>query len=104
MDVIERIKSQLETHQVILYMKGSPDFPMCAGSDQVVRILRTCGETFTAVDILEDEELCEALKSYSNFPTYPQLYIKGQLIGGSEIIFDLFNKGELFILFAGIDR
>jgi monothiol glutaredoxin len=100
MDVIERIKQQLEANAVILYMKGTPDFPQCGFSSQAVQILGACHAKFVAVNIFEDQELREALKSYSNWPTYPQLYIKGQLIGGCDIITDLYNKGELASLLA----
>ena len=95
MDVIERIKEQLENNPVILYMKGTPDFPQCGYSSQAVQVLEACHAKFTAINIFDDLEIREALKSYSNWPTYPQLYIKGQLIGGSDIMIDLYNKGEL---------
>ena len=95
MDVIERIKAQLENNPVILYMKGTTDFPQCGYSNQAVQVLGACHAQFTAINIFDDLEVREALKSYSNWPTYPQLYIKGELIGGSDIMIDLYNKGEL---------
>ncbi len=95
MDVIERIKEQLENNSVLLYMKGSPDFPQCGFSAQAVQALQTCNAEFSYVNILEDPELREALKTYSNWPTYPQLYVKGELIGGCDIIMDLYQSGEL---------
>ncbi len=95
MDVIERIKDQLGSHAVVLYMKGSPDFPQCGFSSQVVQALKSCNAKFMYINIFEDQEVREALKTYSNWPTYPQLYIKEELIGGCDIIMDLFNKGEL---------
>ena len=95
MDVIERIKDQLGSHSVVLYMKGSPDFPQCGFSSQVVQVLKACNTQFMYINIFEDQEVREALKEYSNWPTYPQLYIKGELVGGCDIILDLYNKGEL---------
>jgi len=95
MDVIERIKDQLGSHAIVLYMKGSPDFPQCGFSSQVVQVLKACNTQFMYINIFEDQEVREALKEFSNWPTYPQLYIKGELVGGCDIILDLYNKGEL---------
>ncbi len=95
MDVVSRIKDQIENNPVVLYMKGTPDFPQCGFSGRSVQVLRACKADFTFVNIFEDPELREALKEYSSWPTYPQLYIKGQLIGGCDIILDLYNTGEL---------
>lgn len=95
MDVIERIKSQLSSNPVILYMKGTPDFPQCGFSAAAVRALNACGATYGHVNIFEDPELRESLKQYSNWPTYPQLYVKGELIGGSDIIMEMHASGEL---------
>jgi len=100
MSVIERIKDQLENNPVVLYMKGSPDFPQCGFSGQVVQILGACKAKYISVNIFEDPELREALKDYSNWPTYPQLYINGELVGGCDIIIDLYKKGELVTLLA----
>jgi monothiol glutaredoxin len=94
MDVIERIKDQL-SNPVVLYMKGTPDFPQCGFSGQVIQVLQACSAKFTYINILEDPELREALKTYSNWPTYPQLYIKGELVGGCDIIMDLYGKAQL---------
>jgi monothiol glutaredoxin len=94
-EVIERIKSQLSTNPVLLYMKGTPDFPQCGFSAAAVRALSASGVSFGHVNIFEDPELREALKQYSNWPTYPQLYINGELIGGSDIIMEMYNSGEL---------
>lgn len=98
MDVIEKIKTQLADNSILLYMKGTPDFPQCGFSSQAVQILGACEAKFTAINIFEEPEVREALKSYSNWPTYPQLYINGQLIGGCDIMIDLHNKGELVSL------
>lgn len=95
MDVIERIKSQLTSNPVLLYMKGTPDFPQCGFSATAVRALNAVGAQFESVNIFEDPELREALKQYSNWPTYPQLYVKGELIGGCDIIVEMYNSGEL---------
>ena len=95
MDVIERIQQQLKSNPAVLYMKGTPDFPQCGFSAAAVRTLEACGASFSYVNIFEDPELREALKRYSNWPTYPQLYVKGELVGGSDIITEMFQKGEL---------
>ncbi len=95
MNVIERIQNQLSNNTVVLYMKGTPDFPQCGFSARVVDALRECNAEYTYVNIFEDPELREALKQYSNWPTYPQLYINGELIGGCDIVLDLHGKGEL---------
>ena len=95
MDVIERIKSQLSSSPVVLYMKGTPDFPQCGFSAAAVRALNAVGAKFETVNIFEDPELREALKQYSNWPTYPQLYVNGELIGGSDIIIEMYKSGEL---------
>ncbi|MGR8933250.1 MAG: Grx4 family monothiol glutaredoxin [Gammaproteobacteria bacterium] len=100
MDVIERIKEQLASQPVILYMKGTPDFPQCGFSAQAVQILQACGSKFAYVNIFEDPELREALKAYSHWPTYPQLYVNGELIGGCDIMSDLYGRGELTKLLA----
>lgn len=95
MDVITRIESQLAENPVILYMKGSPAFPQCGFSGRAVQILQHCGAEFAHINIFEDPELRENLKTYSNWPTFPQLYIKGELVGGCDIMTDLFQSGEL---------
>ncbi|KAF3977597.1 MAG: Grx4 family monothiol glutaredoxin [Methylococcales symbiont of Iophon sp. n. MRB-2018] len=100
MDVIARIKDQLEGHPVVLYMKGSPDFPQCGFSAQTVQVLKECNANFMYINIFDDPEVREALKTYSNWPTYPQLYIKGELVGGCDIIMDLHGKGELAKMLA----
>jgi len=95
MDVTERIKKQLAENPVILYMKGSPDFPQCGFSGRAVQILEHCGVEYAYVNIFEDPDLREGLKVFSQWPTFPQLYINGELIGGSDIMLDLFESGEL---------
>ncbi|AEG01437.1 Grx4 family monothiol glutaredoxin [Methylomonas methanica] len=95
MSVIERIEEQLASQPVVLYMKGTPDFPQCGFSGRVVQVLQACNAQYRAINIFEDPELRDALKEYSNWPTYPQLYVNGQLVGGCDIVMDLFDKGEL---------
>ena len=104
MDVNERIKKQLESYPVLLYMKGTPDFPQCGFSAQTSAALRKLGAGFHAVNIFEDAELREALKRYSNWPTYPQLYLKGELLGGCDIAMEMYRSGELRRVFeaAGV--
>jgi monothiol glutaredoxin len=94
-EVVDRIKQQLQSKPVVLFMKGTPDFPQCGFSAQTVAALRACGAEFTHVNIFEDPELRVALKEYSNWPTYPQLYINGELIGGCDIALEMYRSGEL---------
>ena len=100
MDVVDRIKTQLSAAPVVLFMKGTPDFPQCGFSAQAVAALRACGAKFSTVNIFEDPELREGLKRYSNWPTYPQLYVKGELVGGCDIIIEMYKSGELKSLLA----
>ncbi len=95
MDVIEKIKTQLSGSPVLLYMKGTPDFPQCGFSATAVRALNAVGAKFESVNIFEEPEVREALKQYSNWPTYPQLYVNGELLGGCDIIVEMYNSGEL---------
>ena len=95
MDINETIKSQLTENPVILYMKGSPQMPQCGFSARTVQAVMSCGERFAFVNILDNQELREALKAYSNWPTYPQLYINGELVGGCDIVLELAESGEL---------
>jgi monothiol glutaredoxin len=95
MDVKERIRKELSTAPVVLFMKGTPDFPQCGFSAQTASALRKLGVDFHSVNIFEDAEMREALKQYSNWPTYPQLYLKGELLGGCDIVMEMFRSGEL---------
>ncbi len=95
MNVNERIKQQLDSHPILLYMKGTPDFPQCGFSAQTVGVLGSVGAEFSYVNIFEDPEVREGLKQYSNWPTFPQLYINGELIGGCDIVMELHESGEL---------
>jgi len=95
MDVIERIKQQLSSQPVVLYMKGTPDFPQCGFSARAVQVLQHCGADFAYVNIFEDPEMREALKDYSNWPTYPQLFVNGELVGGCDIMLEMVQDGSL---------
>jgi monothiol glutaredoxin len=94
-DVKSRIEQQLKSHDILLYMKGTPDFPQCGFSGQAVAALNAVGKPFAFVNIFEDEEIRQGLKEYSNWPTFPQLYVKGELVGGSDIVIEMYHSGEL---------
>ncbi len=94
-EVTARIKAHLEKAPAVLFMKGTPDFPQCGFSAQAVAALNACNAGFHAVNIFEDPELREALKAYSNWPTYPQLYVRGELLGGCDIVLQMYRSGEL---------
>ena len=91
----ERIQQQIDGDSVVLYMKGTPVFPMCGFSAQVVQILSHVGVPFQSYNILEDQDLRQGLKEFSNWPTFPQLFVKGELVGGCDITTELFQSGEL---------
>lgn len=91
----ERIRTMLDASPVLLFMKGNPDFPQCGFSAQVAAALRACGVNFESFNIFEDQEIREGLKTYSNWPTYPQLYVNGELIGGCDIVVEMYHSGEL---------
>ena len=95
MEVLDRIKAHLNSAPVVLFMKGTPDFPQCGFSAQTVAALRALGGKFSAVNIFEDPELRDALKRHSNWPTYPQLYVQGELVGGCDIAMEMYRSGEL---------
>jgi len=95
MDVNDRIRKELSAAPVVLFMKGTPDFPQCGFSAQAVSALSRLGAQFHHVNIFEDPELREALKRFSNWPTYPQLYVNGELIGGCDIVLEMYRSGEL---------
>jgi monothiol glutaredoxin len=94
-DAVDRIKGHLGTAPVVLFMKGTPDFPQCGFSAQAVQALRASGAKFHHVNIFEDPELREALKRFSNWPTYPQLYVNSELVGGCDIVLEMYRNGEL---------
>ena len=101
MDINERIKEQLDSNHVLLYMKGSPDFPQCGFSGQTVAALKSIGQPFSYVNIFDDEEIRQGLKTYSNWPTFPQLYVDGELVGGCDIVIEMYHSGELKNLLEG---
>ena len=96
MSAKETIQSQVTGHPVVLYMKGSPQFPMCGFSANATQILKMCGvtEPFT-VDVLQDPEIRQGIKEYANWPTIPQLYVNGEFVGGSDIMREMYQSGEL---------
>ena len=93
--IIEVIKQQIESNPIILYMKGSPNQPQCGFSAKASQALMACGERFAYVDILTNPEIRATLPSYANWPTFPQLWVGGELVGGSDIISEMFDSGEL---------
>lgn len=95
MDVMDKIKQQVESAPVVLYMKGNPKFPQCGFSSHVVQALTTCGAEFAHFDVLADPEIRQNLPRYANWPTFPQLYIDGELVGGCDIVMELYQRGEL---------
>ena len=102
-DINSRIEEQLNSHEILLYMKGTPDFPQCGFSGQTVAALKAVGKPFAFVNIYEDEEIRQGLKAYSNWPTFPQLYVKGELVGGSDIVVEMYHSGELRKLLDGTE-
>ncbi len=96
MDTQEIIRQQITSHPVVLYMKGTPQFPQCGFSANAVRILNALGVTsFFSVDVLQDPAIRQGIKDFSNWPTIPQLYVNGQFIGGSDIMTEMYQGGEL---------
>ena len=96
MDVQAQIKQIVESNPVVLYMKGSAQFPQCGFSGRAIQILQACGVTNPyTVNVLQDEDIRQGIKEYANWPTIPQLYIKGEFIGGSDIMTEMYQSGEL---------
>lgn len=95
MDIIETIKEQLQSNRILLYMKGSPNQPQCGFSARTVEALMACGERFAYVDILTNPEIRATLPQYANWPTFPQLWVEGELIGGCDIVTEMYESGEL---------
>ncbi|HMW18335.1 MAG TPA: Grx4 family monothiol glutaredoxin [Accumulibacter sp.] len=103
MDVQQLIKDQVTNHPVTLYMKGTPQFPQCGFSATAVQILKACGVTdFLSVNVLENPEIRDGIKTYANWPTIPQLYVRGEFIGGCDIMREMYADGELQKLLAEI--
>ena len=95
MDVMNRIREQVEQNPVVIFMKGTPQLPQCGFSSRAAQALQACGEDFAYVNVLADPEIFENLPRFANWPTFPQIYINGELIGGCDITLELFQKGEL---------
>ena len=95
MDIQDKIRQQVASDKIVLYMKGSPEAPMCGFSAQAVKILGAVGAKFSSFDVLSDDQIRQGVKQYSNWPTIPQLYINGELVGGCDIMTELYRKGEL---------
>ncbi|MEY3219772.1 MAG: Grx4 family monothiol glutaredoxin [Pseudomonadota bacterium] len=95
MDILERIKEQVTTNPIIIYMKGTPKMPQCGFSSRAAQALQACGVPFAYVNVLADQEIFENLPRFANWPTFPQIYVKGELIGGCDITLELYQKGEL---------
>ena len=95
MDVMEEIKKTVEENPIVLFMKGSPDFPQCGFSMRTSEALKACNVEFAFVDVLAQPEIRAPLPQYSNWPTFPQVFINGELVGGCDIVMDLYEKGEL---------
>ena len=98
--VLDTIQEQIANNPIILYMKGSPQAPQCGFSAQTVHCLMACGERFAYVDILSNPDIRAALPGYANWPTFPQLYVNGDLVGGCDIVMEMFDSGELGTLIA----
>lgn len=92
---IARIQEQIAQNPILVYMKGTPQFPQCGFSGQVAHILKLCNAQYAHVNILEEPEIRSTLPQYANWPTFPQLYIKGELVGGCDIVTELYESGEL---------
>lgn len=96
MDAMEKIKQQVSGNTIVLYIKGTPDAPMCGFSAAAVQILDACGvENVATVDVLADQDVRQGIKEYSNWPTIPQLYVNGEFVGGSDIMREMYQSGEL---------
>jgi monothiol glutaredoxin len=95
MSIDQFISNEVQANPVVLFMKGTPQFPMCGFSGQVVQILDYLGVAYKGLNVLENDDLRQGIKSYSNWPTIPQLYVKGEFVGGCDIIREMFQSGEL---------
>ena len=103
-DTQQRIDTLVKSHDVVLFMKGTASFPQCGFSGRAIQILKGCGldgKTIATVNVLEDQEVRQGIKEYSNWPTIPQLYVKGEFIGGSDIMTEMYESGELHKVISG---
>lgn len=99
-DTNQRISEIVNANDVVLFMKGTPLFPQCGFSSKAIAILEHCGVAYDSVDVLQDMEIRQGIKAYSDWPTIPQLYVKGEFLGGSDIMMEMFEAGELQTLFS----
>ena len=105
MDTQERIRQQVTGNPVVLFMKGTPQMPQCGFSQLAVQVLNACGvQQFHSVDVLADAEIRQGIKQYANWPTIPQLYVNGEFVGGSDILREMYQSGELQKLLQGISQ
>lgn len=95
MDVMERIKQAVDSNPIVIFMKGTPQMPMCGYSSRTAQVLQACEVEFAHVNVLADPEIFENLPRFANWPTFPQVYVNGELIGGHDITLEMFQKGEL---------
>lgn len=95
MDVMERIKQTIEGNRIVIFMKGTPQFPQCGFSMRASQALAACGVDFAHVDVLADPDVRQNLPRYSNWPTFPQVFISGELVGGCDIVMEMYQSGEL---------
>ena len=98
-DLTEQIKNEIKSNNVVLFMKGTPAFPMCGFSAAVVQLLTNLGVKFSSVNVLDSNEMREGIKKFSNWPTIPQLYVKEEFVGGCDIVKEMYESGELLELF-----
>jgi monothiol glutaredoxin len=99
-DVLKQIDAQVKANDVVLFLKGTKESPMCGFSGRVVQILNHVGVPYTGVNVLDDEGIRQGIKDYANWPTIPQLYVKGEFVGGCDIVTEMFQSGELQSLFT----
>lgn len=102
MSIQEKIKQQVTENDIVLFMKGNAEMPMCGFSAQAVKLLKACGVKFATVDVLQDEEIRQGIKVFSNWPTIPQLYVKGEFVGGCDILTEMYEAGELQSLIKSV--
>lgn len=103
MEIMDTIKKQVEENPIILYMKGSPNAPQCGFSQKATQAIMACGQRFAYVDILANPDIRANLPKYANWPTFPQLWVKGELVGGCDIITEMYENGELKTLIDSVD-
>ncbi len=103
MNTIEKINNQISENKILIYMKGSPDKPQCGFSQRATQILMACGKEFSFVDILNNPEIRQELPSVSEWPTFPQLFVNGELVGGSDIMMEMYQSGELKELIDSVE-